>query len=56
MPTDFWRQSFDDHVLKLWGVPKASYGMAEDVLEEYEGLSPREAALLFGENNDLIRR
>ncbi len=56
MPTDYWRQSFDDHVLKMWGVPKASYGMAEDILEEYSSLSPSEAARVFGEQHDLCKR
>lgn len=56
MPTDFWRQSFDAHVLKLWGIPKASYGIAENDLEEYSDLTPYEAALVFGENHDCKRK
>lgn len=56
MPTDYWRQSFDDHVLRQWGVPKASYGLAEDVLDEYVNLSPYEAAMIFGESHDLAKR
>ncbi len=55
MANDHWRVSFDGYVLQLWGLPKASYGMAEDILEEYTELSPREAALVFGENHGLQR-
>lgn len=55
MATDHWRVSFDGYVLKLWGVPKASYGIAEDLLDEYTELRPYEAALVFGENHGLQR-
>ncbi len=55
MANDHWRASFDGYVLKLWGLPKASYGMAEDILEEYTDLPPKEAALVFGENHGLER-
>lgn len=55
MANDHWRESFDGYVLKLWGLPKASYGMAEDILEEYTDLAPQEAALVFGENHGLQR-
>lgn len=50
-----WLSSFDEHMLKFFGINHIDAGIDDERLLAYTDLEPREAALVFGEDYDLDR-
>ncbi len=50
-----WLCKFDDAMKMLFAIDHDDAGMSDEVLLRYTDLSPREAALQFGEDYDLQR-
>lgn len=50
-----WLCRLDDAMKMLFAIDHDDAGMSEEVLLRYADLSPREAALQFGEDYDLQR-
>ena len=50
-----WLHKFDDAMKQLFAIDHNDVGMDEQMLSCYADLSPREAALYFGEDYDLQR-
>ena len=50
-----WLSKLDDSMKVLFAIDHDDAGMSEEVLLRYADLSPREAALQFGEDYDLQR-
>jgi len=50
-----WLREFDAAMKQLFSIDHDDAGMDEEVLSRYADLSPREAALVFGEDYELQR-
>lgn len=50
-----WIEAFDSHLRKFFGVDHTEVGLYEGEMILYNDLDPREAALVYGEENDLTR-
>ncbi len=50
-----WLCRFDEAMMMFFYIDHDDAGMSEEVLLRYADLSPREAALQFGEDYDLQR-
>ena len=49
-----WLEAFDEAMLGFFAIDHADAGMDQHLLECYSDLPAREAALAFGEDNDLV--
>ena len=50
-----WRDCFYAQLKTLFGINASDVNMTNADLEHYQDLEPREAALVYGEENDLTR-
>lgn len=55
MIDQFWKEIFDANLRKFFGIDLSEAGLNDADLELYQDLAPREAALVYGEENDLAR-
>ena len=55
MVPEIWIKSFDQYMIKFFGVNHIDLGADEDELAYYSNLEPKEAALAYGDDYDLSR-
>ena len=53
MIPETWLNTFDEHMMKFFGINHVDAGLDDEQLLRYTDLEPKEAALIFGEDYDL---
>lgn len=52
---ELWVTAFSRECQGLWGLTLKDTGLSDEELAEYMDLDPEEAALVWGEDNNLVR-